>query len=232
MNSAPSEVRRRPKRSVALRAWPGDRMHGIRSAILPGPPVTPQPGEAFAVHRPRIAARGHAAKGLKAQAVRASAVIVTALTLASCLAGDPAPTTTPATPSATDSALITLHFNERPPYLIATEDGVRGLTGDPTTLIFEKSGIPFQWKQTPSKRQIYLLQQNSGRDCLVGWFKNAEREQFARFTLPVYQDEPQFALVRADNSAIASGHTVAEMFAQPATHPPGKRRLFLRRLPG
>jgi ABC-type amino acid transport substrate-binding protein len=167
------------------------------------------------VARPRIAPRGQAAKGLKAQAVLASAIIVTALTLASCLAGDPAPTTTPATPSARDSALITLHFNERPPYLIATEDGVRGLTGDPTTLIFEKSGIPFQWKQTPSKRQIYLLQQNSGRDCLVGWFKNAEREQFARFTLPVYQDEPQFALVRADNSAIASGHTVAEVFANP-----------------
>lgn len=134
------------------------------------------------------------------------------LAFVACSAPLPEPTAPP-TPS--NAQRITLHFNERPPYLIATESGVRGLTGDPTTLIFEKSGIPFEWKQTPSKRQIYLLQQNSGQDCLVGWFKNAEREQFARYTLPVYQDLPQYALARSDNSGIDSGHTVADVFSDP-----------------
>jgi polar amino acid transport system substrate-binding protein len=110
---------------------------------------------------------------------------------------------------------ITLHYNERPPYLVPIEQGVRGLTGDPATIVFERSNLPFRWQQTPSKRQIYILQQNKGRDCLVGWFRNDEREQFARFTLPIYQDMPQIALARADNDRIPAESTVEEIFTDP-----------------
>jgi hypothetical protein len=111
--------------------------------------------------------------------------------------------------------LITLHYNERPPYLVTTETGVGGLTGDPATIVFEKSSIPFEWKQTPSKRQIHLLQQNKGRDCLVGWFKNVEREGFAKYTLPIYQDKPQIALARANNDKIPAISSVGDIFSNP-----------------
>ncbi len=120
----------------------------------------------------------------------------------------PSPTSLP-----TDEGVIYLHYNERPPYLITTENGVEGLTGSPTTLVFEKSQIPFQWKQTPSKRQIYILQQNTGRDCLPGWFKTTERETYARYTLPVYQEKPQIALARADNDRIPASGTVEDFFS-------------------
>ena len=116
-------------------------------------------------------------------------------------------------PSPTANDLITLHYNERPPYLVTTDNGVRGLTGDPATLIFQESDIPFRWQQTPSKRQIYILQQNKGRDCLVGWFKTKEREEFAKYTLPIYQDKPQIALARADNNKIPDVTTVEEIFS-------------------
>ena len=119
------------------------------------------------------------------------------------------------TPQPTDEDIIYLYYNERPPYLITTENGVEGLTGSPTTLVFEKSQIPFQWKQTPSKRQIYILQQNTGRACLPGWFKTTEREAYARFTLPVYQEKPQIALARADNDRIPSSGTVEDFFSNP-----------------
>jgi hypothetical protein len=118
-----------------------------------------------------------------------------------------------APPTPTTGNLITLHYNERPPYLVTTERGVGGLTGDPATIAFERSNIPFQWNQTPSKRQIYLLQQNRGRDCLVGWFKNMEREEFAKFTLPIYRDKPQIALARANNQEIRTISTVGDIFA-------------------
>lgn len=108
--------------------------------------------------------------------------------------------------------VITLHYNERPPYLVTTASGVGGLTGGPATVVFEKSNLPFQWKQTPSKRQIHLLQQNKSRDCLVGWFKNQEREQFARYTLPIYQDRPQIALARFDNDRIPAVGSVRDIF--------------------
>lgn len=117
------------------------------------------------------------------------------------------------TPLPTDESLIYLHYNERPPYLVTTQTDVEGLTGSPTTLIFEKSQIPFQWQQTPSKRQIYILQQNKGRDCLPGWFKTPEREKYAKYTLPIYQDKPQIALARADNDRIPSSGTVKDFFS-------------------
>ena len=119
----------------------------------------------------------------------------------------------PVTPDTGTS--ITLHYNERPPYLVTIDNGVAGLTGDPATIAFEKSGIPFRWEQTPSKRQIYLLQQNSGRDCLVGWFRNVEREKYARYTLPIYWDQPQIALARAENNNIPFNSTVEEVFSNP-----------------
>jgi uncharacterized protein (TIGR02285 family) len=118
----------------------------------------------------------------------------------------------PPTPTTDNS--ITLHYNERPPYLVTTDSGVGGLTGDPATMIFERSNIPYKWVQTPSKRQIYLLEQNRGKDCAVGWFKNVEREKFAKYTLPIYQDMPQVALARADNNNIPIDNTVDDIFSK------------------
>jgi len=119
-------------------------------------------------------------------------------------------------PTITTDHLITLHYNERPPYLITSGSGVEGLTGTPATLVFQNMiNIPFQWKQTPSKRQLYLLEQNRGRDCLVGWFKLEEREKYAKYTLPIYQDRPQIALARADNNKISSGSVIDDIFSNP-----------------
>lgn len=118
-------------------------------------------------------------------------------------------------PNPAKNTIISLHYNERPPYLVTMDTGVGGLTGDPTTTVFEKSNLAFQWEQTPSKRQIYILQQNSGRDCLPGWFKTGEREAFASYTLPIYQDKPQIALARADNDKIPSVGTVGDIFSNP-----------------
>jgi len=125
-----------------------------------------------------------------------------------------APEISPTLPPA-EGEVIYLHYNERPPYLVTSDNDVEGLTGSPTTLIFEKSQIPFEWKQTPSKRQIYILQQNNGRNCLPGWFKSAERETYAKFTLPIYQDKPQIALARADNDRIPSSGVVEDFFSNP-----------------
>lgn len=108
--------------------------------------------------------------------------------------------------------VIYLHYNERPPYLVTTQNGVEGLVGGRTSAVFEKSNLPFVWVQTPSKRQIYILQQNTGRNCLPGWFKTADRETFAKYTVPIYQDEPQIALTRARNDEIPATTTVDEIF--------------------
>jgi polar amino acid transport system substrate-binding protein len=134
--------------------------------------------------------------------------------LAACKGGNLAATPTAImTATSQVETLITIHYNERPPYLVTTADGVTGLTGDPTTIAFEKAGVPYRWQQTPTKRQTYILQQNTGQDCVIAWFKNAEREKFAKFTLPIYQDQPQIALARADNELVDQHGEIEDFFA-------------------
>jgi len=117
-------------------------------------------------------------------------------------------------PAAADD-VITLHYHERAPYYVEAEGKVTGLCADPAALAFETAGIPFRWRKTPAKRQLDVLKENRGRDCILGWFKNLEREAFAKFTLPIYQDQPAIAIARADNSAIASGRLLENIFSNP-----------------
>lgn len=42
-----------------------------------------------------------------------------------------------------------------------------------------------------------------------------EREGFAKYTLPIYQDKPQVALMRADNDKIPAGSTIGDILANP-----------------
>ena len=143
------------------------------------------------------------------------AIMAHFLTISCSSTSNLAPKPLPEPTTATSPNLITLHYNERPPYLVTTDQSVEGLTGDPATIVFEISGIPYQWKQTPSKRQLYLLEQNTGRDCLVGWFKIPEREEYAKYTFPIYQDRPQIALARADNDRISAGIPLSDIFSDP-----------------
>jgi len=111
-------------------------------------------------------------------------------------------------PSLADCDTVTVHYHVRVPYVEATPIGLAGLTGTPAALAFEKAAIAFQWKQTPSKRQLLTIRRNTGCDCSIGWFKNPERQKFAKFTHHIYQDEPQIALARADDSRLYAGMTV------------------------
>ncbi len=117
---------------------------------------------------------------------------------------------------ADDCQVITLHYNERPPYLKTTPQGAKGLTATPASQAFTVAEIPYKWQITPSKRQMYFLEINQGCDCLVGWFKNPEREKFAKYTMSIYQDKPQIALARADNKKLYSGMTVDKALSDPS----------------
>ena len=62
----------------------------------------------------------------------------------------------------------------------------------------------FRWEKTPAKRQLNILKENRSRACLIGWFKNLEREKFARYSHPIYRDKSFIALGRADNPQLIS----------------------------
>ncbi len=106
--------------------------------------------------------------------------------------------------------VITLHYHERPPYYMTGPLGVYGLCVDPAKLAFNRANIPFRWEKTPAKRQLDIIKENRSKDCIIGWFKNPDREKFAKYSHVIYQDKPTIALARADNYNIISNGPLEE----------------------
>jgi polar amino acid transport system substrate-binding protein len=89
---------------------------------------------------------------------------------------------------------VNVSYNERPPYLVPAADGsATGLTGTPAANAFKAAGIAVTWAKVPTTRQMALVKE-AGMNCAIGWFKNPEREQFAKFTKAIYRDKPWIVL--------------------------------------
>lgn len=116
------------------------------------------------------------------------------------------------------SGRIIIHYHERHPYYISQGKGVGGIIGDRINFVFEQAGIPLAWQKTPAKRQLEIIKKNSGREGAAGWFKTPERESFAKFSHPIYQDRPTIALARVDQELIQSGKTLVDTIANPRLH--------------
>ena len=117
-----------------------------------------------------------------------------------------------ATGIAQGNQFITLHYNERAPYLQTLDNGdIAGLTATPAEQALRRAGIAFKWEKTPSNRQIQLLEKNAGADCMVGWFKNPQRQLIGNFSLPLYQDKPTIGLALFSNINIDSGSPLVQV---------------------
>jgi polar amino acid transport system substrate-binding protein len=108
-------------------------------------------------------------------------------------------------------AAVTIHYHERPPYYVTGPLGVYGLCVDPVKKAFLAAGIPVKWVKTPAARQLDLLKFNGPDTCIIGWFKNPEREKIAVYSHYIYQDRPTVALARSDNSHLVSRRPLAEI---------------------
>jgi polar amino acid transport system substrate-binding protein len=94
---------------------------------------------------------------------------------------------------------VTLHYYERPPFTVVDAQGhVGGSVGDRAERIFARAGIAVRWVKTPVHRTLPLLRANRGKDCSAGWYRTGEREQYLRYSLPFFRDQPPAALIRRD----------------------------------
>lgn len=110
-------------------------------------------------------------------------------------------------------APINLHYVQRPPYMMASTNGLTGLTGGAAAQAFKAAAIPFELKETPFVRQLRMLETNSGQDCMIGMFKTPQRESFARFTKPIYRDKMQIILTAQSNAHRFEGlRTLEDVF--------------------
>lgn len=108
---------------------------------------------------------------------------------------------------------LTVHFQERPPYSARTAGGaVTGLVALPAARALDAAGLRYRWAETPSQRQLALIQSGRGLHCGLGWFRNDERAARGKFTRALYRDEPFAALARAA-AALPAGASAETLLA-------------------
>ena len=109
--------------------------------------------------------------------------------------------------------VVTLMYFERPPYMTLDPDGrLAGLVGEPVEKAVTLAGLRVVREEAPAARQLYLMQRSTRPLCGIGWFRTPEREQWARFSLPLYTDHP-YQLV----SRFSPPYTLAELLANGGT---------------
>ena len=104
-------------------------------------------------------------------------------------------------------------FVERFPYHYRDGSTIKGLIATPADYAFKKSGFSYKWHEMPAIRQMVLLKENRQKIVMVGWFKNPEREQFAKFSVPVYQDKPNGFLFKKENERIRRIRSFYDLFS-------------------
>lgn len=108
---------------------------------------------------------------------------------------------------------LTIYYQDRPPYSSRQGDGtVHGLTADVAAQALAAAGVAFHWVDMPSARQMAAIKGDRGRACGLGWFKNPERETFAKFTRALYHDRPMVVVARSADSRFGRTLTVARLF--------------------
>jgi uncharacterized protein (TIGR02285 family) len=105
-------------------------------------------------------------------------------------------------------------FREKPPYSY-TENGVqKGFLLERTRQIVNKSGLKVAFEVVPAKRIFAEIEANAEAICSFGWYKNPERERYARFTIPILTDRPHIVLANTASAESVRRHkTLKGLFA-------------------
>jgi len=107
---------------------------------------------------------------------------------------------------------IDLLYFERPPYYRREASGqVGGLVGGRVRDAFDAAGICYRWVRLPANRHLARVRGAHTPVCAVGWFKTPERERFAKFSAPIYQDRSIIALARVAAGLKEHYGSVAEL---------------------
>lgn len=109
---------------------------------------------------------------------------------------------------------IILMYHERAPFYIKQPDGdIGGLVVNVVLRVFASADVTFKWVYRPAMRQLKEIKDNHDRICAVGWFRNPDREMFAKFTAPVFQDKQMVAVARKNDAETRKHSRVIDLLA-------------------
>ncbi len=113
-----------------------------------------------------------------------------------------------------DAEAMTISYFERPPYYYTAKNGQpEGFLLNKVVGIMEQAGIEARFLSLTPNQILYVVRHAVSPHCSIGWFKNSQREEFAKFSRPIYQDKPIELLIRKSGLArIGKEHTLAAIF--------------------
>ncbi len=93
-------------------------------------------------------------------------------------------------------------YLHRPPYYERLPDGrAGGALVEVARMVLERAGVPHEFVEMPPRRILRMVRDGEPV-CSVGWFRTPEREAFARFSEPIYQNLPMGALIRREKAPL------------------------------
>lgn len=114
------------------------------------------------------------------------------------------------------AASLTISYFERPPYYFTTASGKpAGFLFERTRKVVEEAGIDANYISLTPYRIIYTLHHATTPHCSIGWFRNAERELFARFSEPIYRNQSLVLLTGTEQQKQFAGlPTLRKVFSR------------------
>ncbi|MCP4020310.1 MAG: transporter substrate-binding domain-containing protein [Desulfobacteraceae bacterium] len=105
-------------------------------------------------------------------------------------------------------------FFHRPPYYEVTDGKPEGFLIQLTRNILTKAQVDHVFMEIPPSRIMLFLKKSKEASCSVGWFKNKDREDFANFSLPIYQNKPLVILTAKSKASLFETHkSIREVFS-------------------
>jgi polar amino acid transport system substrate-binding protein len=83
---------------------------------------------------------------------------------------------------------LTVMYFHRPPYYATVNGQAQGFLVELAERIIRHAGFSPQFIEIPPQRILYYLKESEKKWCSIGWFKTKEREEFAKFSKPIYQN--------------------------------------------
>lgn len=94
---------------------------------------------------------------------------------------------------------VVLQYMEQVPMSGTGPDGQpRGQLVDHMQRLAAAGGLLLHWEPVPLKRSLLKLRQNARAQCVLGIFRNAERERYTRFSRPIWTTDPQWLVARPE----------------------------------
>lgn len=116
----------------------------------------------------------------------------------------------------TASEPMKVYYFPRPPYYIVNADGsVSGLITDVVKKVFDDAGVKYTFIEAPSRRVEESLKLGENA-CGIGWFKRPDREEFAVFSDPIYQDKKQnIIILTSKRNSLPANPTLEQILKSP-----------------